>query len=302
MSNIIMMEGINSKGFGFAPKLVMKDTRLSIESKAIYMYFSSYCGAGESAFPKVGTILHDLQISKTRYYKFLEPLKDLGYIEIKPQRSKNKNGKWVADSNLYILKQIIDMSLTVNDSKIDSKVDSKHIENTKLSECPQFEDSQNDDTQKWDDINSNSINNNSINNNSMIDDEGQATEIKRRLDLYKEWTGATRVTPPVARFIKSTMIISNDLYDLLLEKAHNKKDVYQYFKTTVTNCINDNELNIADYKKDRQTTDKDLRNKSKGSSASKKTKFDNFESTFDKYTEDEFEAHLLASQKAKWDN
>ncbi len=308
MSNTIMIEGINSKGFGFAPKLVMKDTRLSIESKAIYMYFSSYCGSGESAFPKLTTILHDLKISENRYYKHFNPLKELGYIEVKPRRTQRDDKKWVADSNIYILKQSIDMSLTVtvNDSERDSEI----IGNTKPSHILQNEGLQNEGLQNEGYINSNSINSNSINNNSMIDDDGQATEIKRRLDLYKEWTGANRITPPVARFIKSTMVISNDLYDLLLEKAHNKKDAYQYFKTSVTNCINENELTIIDYKKDRQSSDKDFRNKPKGSYApkNKKSYYDNSNMTVDNGLGESVnildldEDDILARNKAKWDN
>lgn len=312
MSNAIVMEGINSKGFGFAPKMVMKDQRLSIESKSIYMYFSSYCGAGESSFPKLSTILYDLKISESRYYRHFNPLKDLGYIEVKSRRTQTEDGKWVADSNLYILKQMIDLTITVNISDSKSTVnkkndDSEHIGNTKSHQLTQNEGTQNEGTQNEGDIiNNNSINNNSINSNSMIDDE-RATEITRRKNLYKQWCEISRVTPPVLKFIKeNTMVLSNDLYDLLLEKAitnvSDNKKIYSYFKTSVINCIKDNEFTVDDYNKSRSISDKDYRvnPKANGSSPNNKNKFKNFDQKIDVMSEQEFESHLEASQSAKF--
>lgn len=319
MSNRIVMEGINSKGFGFAPKMVMKDRRLSIESKAIYMYFSSYCGAGESAFPKLTTILYDLKISENRYYKYFNPLKELGYIEVKSRRTQKDNGQWVADSNIYILKQMINMNLTVNSNDSEITVNEKnnyseHIENTKHFELLQNEGIQNEGIQNEGDNNNNSINNNSINNNSMIDDDnGRATEEKRRIDLYKEWCELKRVTPPVVKFIKEiTMQISNELYELLLEKAinnaSNNKNIYSYLKKSVMKCIEDNELTVEAYKVERNTSDKDFRRKSPIESKSskkeynKKTKFHNFEETFEQYSQDELDDIIEKSQRAKYQN
>ena len=45
--DILQVEGINSKGFGIVPKLLMQDERLSIYSKAIYCYFCSYAGSAK---------------------------------------------------------------------------------------------------------------------------------------------------------------------------------------------------------------------------------------------------------------
>ena len=44
--NILLVEGINAKGYGTIPKLVMKDRRLTAQAKAIYAYFCSYAGCG----------------------------------------------------------------------------------------------------------------------------------------------------------------------------------------------------------------------------------------------------------------
>ena len=39
LTDILRVEGINAKGFGFVPKLVMQDIRLTPEAKCIYAYF-----------------------------------------------------------------------------------------------------------------------------------------------------------------------------------------------------------------------------------------------------------------------
>ena len=75
VSDIIQVEGIYSKGFGLAPKLVMQDQRISAIGKAIYCYFCSYAGAGKVAFPKLSKILYDLKISKDTFYAHFKPLK-----------------------------------------------------------------------------------------------------------------------------------------------------------------------------------------------------------------------------------
>ena len=77
--DILKFEGIMSGGFGIAPRIVMRDHRLSIEAKAIYAYFQSFAGNRESAFPARDTILNELSISKTRYYKYLNQLIEYDY-------------------------------------------------------------------------------------------------------------------------------------------------------------------------------------------------------------------------------
>lgn len=79
--DILQVAGINSKGFGTIPKLVMQDKNLSISAKAIYAYFCSYAGAGKQAFPQVSRIIKDLGISKNNYYKHFNQLRDCGYIK-----------------------------------------------------------------------------------------------------------------------------------------------------------------------------------------------------------------------------
>ena len=96
--NYLIVEGINHKGFGVIPKAVMIDKDLTIEAKAIYAYFASYAGNGNTAFPTRNTILSHLKISKERYYKNLHLLDKLGFILINQNRD---NGIYAR--NIYTL-------------------------------------------------------------------------------------------------------------------------------------------------------------------------------------------------------
>ena len=45
MTDMLVMENAGAQGFGTVPKLVMLDTRLTAQAKAIYSYFASFAGA-----------------------------------------------------------------------------------------------------------------------------------------------------------------------------------------------------------------------------------------------------------------
>ena len=100
--DILQVQGINSKGFGSVPKLVMQDDRLSIQAKAIYCYFCSFAGLGNTAFPKVEKIIKDLQVSKGTYYKHFKLLKDYGYIKTEQQHESGR-----LSHNIYTLMEVI---------------------------------------------------------------------------------------------------------------------------------------------------------------------------------------------------
>lgn len=95
----IYMDGINANGYGFIPKLIMCDTRISIKTKALIAFFYSLVQAGTTAFPHRQTILTFLHISKNAYYKALNELILYNYIYIKQRR--NKGGKFSV--NDYVL-------------------------------------------------------------------------------------------------------------------------------------------------------------------------------------------------------
>ena len=99
MSDILQVQGINEKGFGIIPKLVMQDKRLTAEAKAIYGYFCSYAGAGRTAFPSRNKIVSDLGMSINRYYSHFRLLTDCGYIVVERQPPV----KGILQRNIYTL-------------------------------------------------------------------------------------------------------------------------------------------------------------------------------------------------------
>lgn len=94
--------GINSRGFGIIPKLVMTDTTLSAESKAIYAYIVSFAGAGETAYPGQKKIMSDLGISVNTYYKHYDPLISHGYLRVSQEIKGMGRGKCFGN-NVYTI-------------------------------------------------------------------------------------------------------------------------------------------------------------------------------------------------------
>ena len=98
MTDMLVMENVSAQGFGTVPKLVMLDTRLTAQAKAIYSYFASFAGAGATAFPRRTTIMRDLSLSQAAYYSHFNLLLDHGYLTVEHRKS---NGKF--DVSLYRL-------------------------------------------------------------------------------------------------------------------------------------------------------------------------------------------------------
>lgn len=97
--DLLRVEGINFKGFGIIPKLIMLDRSLSLEAKAIYAYFASYAGNGTSSFPGRDYMLKQLNVSKNGYYGHYNQLIEAGYIEV--TKNKSKDGSF--SNNIYTL-------------------------------------------------------------------------------------------------------------------------------------------------------------------------------------------------------
>jgi len=76
----IMLEGLDSLGYGMIPKILMIDDRLDIKAKAIYAYFCVFSGSGQYSHPQVSTTIHHLGISIPTYYKHFNMLIKLNYI------------------------------------------------------------------------------------------------------------------------------------------------------------------------------------------------------------------------------
>lgn len=245
--NILEVQGINAKGFGTIAKMVMLDQRLSIESKAIYSYFCSYAGNGSSAFPSVSKIIHDLNISKTRYYKHFEPLKELGYIQVRP--NKTQENKFT--NNIY--------TLVFNPKKVESEKPCPSFEDTGKTKkpCPSFGDTGNKDTN----INNTTINNISLNNNNNV-----TTDINNDFNvLVERFKDTTTQKVTKSNINKLKELVDTHGYEFVNHAiTRTNKDININYLTKVLNSssyqgkstIEEVEQAIKEYNKPKATTRK----------------------------------------------
>jgi hypothetical protein len=99
IENILRVQGVNAKGYGIIPKIVMQDSRLTIQAKAIYAYFCSFAGAGDTAFPSVRKIMFDLGMKDIdSFRKHRKLLENCGYIKVEQLVN---NG--IFSSNIYTI-------------------------------------------------------------------------------------------------------------------------------------------------------------------------------------------------------
>jgi hypothetical protein len=174
LSDKLLLKGIFSKGYGVIPKLVMKDENLTIEAKSIYAYICSYAGSGNSAFPSVSLICHDLGISENRFYKHRKLLVDNGYITITKERTDTG---W--SNNIYIINSEVHLQ--------NKGTHKEHLQNVGIQNVGiQNVGIQNEGT------NNNNLNNNSntnnINNNKQTSNKLPEKDLKSDFEsIWKEY-------------------------------------------------------------------------------------------------------------------
>ena len=125
MTDMLIMENVGAQGFGTVPKLVMLDTRLTAQAKAIYAYFASFAGAGTTAFPRRATIMRDLDIHPAAYYSHFNLLIKHGYLSVEHRKN---NGRF--DVSLYRLAE------TVESAPLTRSGTSKAVSQKPISEKP----------------------------------------------------------------------------------------------------------------------------------------------------------------------
>lgn len=89
---MIRYRGLKSMGYGSIPRSVMTDTRLSVKAKGLYAYLCSYCGGGDSAYPRRDNMIFHLGISEPTYYKCYDQLLKLGYLTAVQRREGSRFG------------------------------------------------------------------------------------------------------------------------------------------------------------------------------------------------------------------
>ena len=183
---------INSKGFGTIAKFAMQDRNLDIAAKAVYAYFNSFAGGGDSCFPTRKKICYDLKISNDTLGKYLRQLTEAGYISIEQVK---ENGRF--SHNVY----------TINGT---------------ILPCPKISDTENSDTEKPD-TNKNSSNINNISNKNSVKKE-RKKEPSGYDALVNKYTNNEELKQALYEFIKMRKMIKKPLTDKALSLICTKLD------------------------------------------------------------------------------
>jgi len=119
---------INSAGFGTISKLAMQDRRLHIAAKAIYAYFNSYAGGGDTCFPSRKKICFDLGISNDTLSKYLRQLTECGYISVEQIKEGGRfsHNVYTLNGTISPCPKISDTEKTVN-GKLDTNINNSNI-------------------------------------------------------------------------------------------------------------------------------------------------------------------------------
>lgn len=177
---------INSAGYGTISKLAMQDRRLHITAKAIYAYFNSYTGGGDSCFPTRAKICYDLGISNDTFGKYLKQLIDNGYIKVEQEKEKGR-----FSHNVYTVCATI-------------------------SPCPKISDTEDFVHDNLD------TKNNSIKNNSIV----KSNSNKERKNTYEitidNYTQNQDVKDAIIEYIKMRKLIKAPMTDRALTTLLNK--------------------------------------------------------------------------------
>ena len=192
-NDILKGADVNSQGYGIVPKRAMQDKQLHVTAKAIYAYFCSYAGSGDTCFPSRGKICSDLGISNDTFGKYLKQLTDNGYLECSQMK---ENGRF--SHNIYTLCSTI-------------------------LPCPKISDTE-DIVHDNLDTNNNSINNNSyFNNNSIV--VKKESKPKNGYDvIISEYTANDDLKEAIIGFIQMRKLIKKPMTDRALKGIMNKLD------------------------------------------------------------------------------
>ena len=194
-NDILKTIDLHSKGYGLIPKLVMQDTSLHVTSKAIYAYFCSYAGSGDTCFPSRTRICADLGISIDTFGKYLKQLTDKGYIECSQIK---ENGKF--SHNVYTLCGTI-------------------------SPCPKISDTENTVYDGMDSNINSSLNINSYSNNNNISVGKKESKPKSGYEkIINEYTENEELRTALWEFIKMRKLIKKPMTDRALRGIMNKLD------------------------------------------------------------------------------
>ena len=87
------------ENFSVIPNEVLRETGLNASEKLVYVYLMCMAGWHCNCFPSLGTISHELSLSRKTVSTAIKNLQDKKYITY--VRRKGKNGEYI--SNYYLV-------------------------------------------------------------------------------------------------------------------------------------------------------------------------------------------------------
>lgn len=265
---------------------------LSIYEKMIYIVLIRYSDEESCCFPSYKTISKKAGCSERQVSNVLKSLEEKGLLIRKNRKRKGSNEK---ESNLYVLlsaKQEVQHTMpnVRNEVLNPTACGAVHVRN----EVPS---------------NKTNINKTNLTNNiySPLEQKEERTKDK---EIYKRVVDYLNKTAD--KSFKSTTKKTISLIDARLKEGFTEEEFYKVIDNKVLNWLDDDKMNaylrpetlfgnkFESYLN--ETPKKSLKgNESfKGNQKVNNNRFANFDQTFNKYSEDEFNAILKKSQKAKF--
>lgn len=220
MNDELFCSGIYKEGYGVIPKSVMRNSKLSLSSKAVYAYICSFAGSGGNAFPSLDLICSELNISEKKMYKCRKELIDNNLITVEKKRIGSKYS-----NNIYTLitnpaSQPSKNGHVQNQPSQNEPIQNNHVQEIKEN-SHSFEPSQNEHVQNEPCPKVGSISN-SIINKKEKEKKKSKTEFDELINNYTENENLKTV---IYEFIKHRKSIKSALTTLALKKIITKLDL-----------------------------------------------------------------------------
>ncbi|CAI3538857.1 conserved hypothetical protein [Clostridium neonatale] len=220
MNDELFCSGIYKEGYGVIPKLVMRNSKLSLSAKAVYAYICSFAGSGGNAFPSLELICSELNISEKKMYKCRKELIDNNLITVEKKRIGSKYS-----NNIYTLITNPASQPSQNGHVQNQPSQNEHVQNNHVQEIKEnshtFEPSQNEHVQNEPCPKVGTISNSIINKK-----EKEKKKSKTEFDeLINNYTENENLKTAIYEFIKHRKSIKSALTTLALKKIITKLDV-----------------------------------------------------------------------------
>ncbi|CAI3557077.1 helix-turn-helix domain-containing protein [Clostridium neonatale] len=197
MNDELFCSGIYKEGYGVIPKLVMRNSKLSLSAKAVYAYICSFAGSGGNAFPSLELICSELNISEKKMYKCRKELIDNNLITVEKKRIGSKYS-----NNIYTLITNPASQPSQNGHVQNQPSQNEHVQN---EPCPKV---------------------GTISNSIINKKEKEKKKSKTEFDeLINNYTENENLKTAIYEFIKHRKSIKSALTTLALKKIITKLDV-----------------------------------------------------------------------------